>query len=163
MPCKCGKGGETDTCCGALLDGRRAAASAEELMRSRYVAYVRRDIDYLAATQDPSTAKDFDREAAADWARQARWLGLEIVDVEAGDAQDEEGMVEFIARYTVEQQGQQVVQAHHERSRFRQRGGHWFYLDGHAPRRQRAAKVGRNDPCPCGSKRKYKRCCGRDG
>ncbi|MFB3881471.1 MAG: preprotein translocase subunit SecA [Armatimonadota bacterium] len=26
---------------------------------------------------------------------------------------------------------------------------------------QRKAKVGRNDPCPCGSGRKYKKCCGR--
>jgi len=22
--------------------------------------------------------------------------------------------------------------------------------------------VGRNDPCPCGSGKKYKKCCGRD-
>lgn len=30
-----------------------------------------------------------------------------------------------------------------------------------APRRERvAAKVGRNDPCPCGSGKKHKRCCG---
>lgn len=28
---------------------------------------------------------------------------------------------------------------------------------------QRGEKVGRNDPCPCGSGRKYKRCCGRRG
>ena len=26
--------------------------------------------------------------------------------------------------------------------------------------RQRTPKVGRNDPCPCGSGKKYKRCCG---
>ena len=25
-----------------------------------------------------------------------------------------------------------------------------------------APKVGRNDPCPCGSGKKYKKCCGRD-
>ena len=29
-----------------------------------------------------------------------------------------------------------------------------------APAVARAAKVGRNDPCPCGSGRKYKKCCG---
>jgi uncharacterized protein YecA (UPF0149 family) len=28
-------------------------------------------------------------------------------------------------------------------------------------RPQTAAAVGRNDPCPCGSGQKYKRCCGR--
>ncbi len=34
-------------------------------------------------------------------------------------------------------------------------------LGVHAPERQRnAAKVGRNDPCPCGSGKKYKKCCG---
>jgi len=31
-----------------------------------------------------------------------------------------------------------------------------------APIRRDAAKVGRNDPCPCGSGKKYKNCCGRD-
>ncbi|HKL25871.1 MAG TPA: SEC-C metal-binding domain-containing protein [Desulfuromonadales bacterium] len=25
---------------------------------------------------------------------------------------------------------------------------------------RRAEKIGRNDPCPCGSGRKYKKCCG---
>ena len=27
--------------------------------------------------------------------------------------------------------------------------------------RHRASKTGRNDPCPCGSGRKFKKCCGR--
>jgi uncharacterized protein len=30
----------------------------------------------------------------------------------------------------------------------------------YAPQRHRQIKVGRNDPCPCGSGQKYKRCCG---
>ena len=30
-------------------------------------------------------------------------------------------------------------------------------------RKTAAQKVGRNDPCPCGSGKKYKKCCGRDG
>jgi uncharacterized protein len=32
-----------------------------------------------------------------------------------------------------------------------------------APVRRAAAKVGRNDPCPCGSGKKYKKCCGSGG
>jgi uncharacterized protein len=32
-----------------------------------------------------------------------------------------------------------------------------------APIRRDAAKVGRNDPCPCGSGKKYKKCCGVTG
>lgn len=30
------------------------------------------------------------------------------------------------------------------------------------PKQRAAAKVGRNDPCPCGSGKKYKNCCGRN-
>ena len=30
------------------------------------------------------------------------------------------------------------------------------------PARRSATKVGRNDPCPCGSGKKYKKCCGRN-
>ena len=29
------------------------------------------------------------------------------------------------------------------------------------PIHREAAKVGRNDPCPCGSGKKYKKCCGK--
>ena len=31
---------------------------------------------------------------------------------------------------------------------------------GPEPAKRKAAKVGRNDPCPCGSGKKYKKCCG---
>ncbi len=31
-----------------------------------------------------------------------------------------------------------------------------------APARREESKVGRNDPCPCGSGKKYKQCCGKD-
>ena len=30
------------------------------------------------------------------------------------------------------------------------------------PKVNKAKKVGRNDPCPCGSGKKYKNCCGRN-
>ncbi len=33
--------------------------------------------------------------------------------------------------------------------------------DKSAPKPERSRKVGRNDPCPCGSGLKYKKCCGR--
>ena len=31
-----------------------------------------------------------------------------------------------------------------------------------APAQRTVQKVGRNDPCPCGSGKKYKKCCGKD-
>ena len=33
-------------------------------------------------------------------------------------------------------------------------------LDAARPSTRQATKVGRNAPCPCGSGRKYKKCCG---
>jgi SEC-C motif-containing protein len=69
------------------------------------------------------------------------------------------GTVEFVARY---RQGGKVF-AHHEQASFRKADGRWLYVDGTInpkPAQRFAAKVGRNDPCPCGSGQKYKKCCG---
>ncbi len=130
-------------------------------MRSRYTAYAIQNIDYLAATHDPETIENMDREDTEKWAQEAEWEGLEIIETEAGGPEDDEGVVEFVARYS--SQGQSV--AHHERSTFRRIDGKWFYVDGEMvkpkPVRRETPKVGRNEPCPCGSGKKYKKCCGR--
>jgi SEC-C motif-containing protein len=155
--CPCGSGSLEAACCGPILDGV-LAPTALALMRSRYVAYVRRAVDYLIDTQDPASRAGVDREAIARWSRDTTWLGLEIVAIEGGGAQEEEGIVEFISRGAT--RGAPFAQ--HERSRFRQRDGRWYYLDGKVIRDpiQSAAAPGRNDPCPCGSGMKYKRCHG---
>jgi SEC-C motif-containing protein len=126
-------------------------------MRSRYSAHALGLIDYLMATWE---ARGVDREAIARWARESEWLGLEIVATERGGSGDSDGIVEFRARYRDKRSATHV---HHERSRFRRRDERWVYVDGETPAArpvQRAATVGRNDPCPCGSGKKYKRCCG---
>ncbi|HSV29430.1 MAG TPA: YchJ family metal-binding protein, partial [Candidatus Omnitrophota bacterium] len=76
-----------------------------------------------------------------------------------GGADDETGSVEYVARFKIRGQ----AHAHHELATFRKEDGRWLYVDGEvnpktAPRQ--VAKVGRNDPCPCGSGQKYKKCCG---
>lgn len=160
MLCHCGSTLPFDRCCGPILDGA-PAPTAEALMRSRYSAHVTGHIDYLLATHDASTRSGFDRRAVERWARESSWLGLEIVARERGGPADADGVVEFKARYRVDG-GQPLV--HHERSRFRRREGRWFYVDGDTikPPPARAGQApGRNDPCPCGSGHKYKRCCGR--
>jgi SEC-C motif-containing protein len=134
-------------------------------MRSRYTAYVRGEVDYLVATHDASTRGSVDVAAAAKWSRETQWQGLEIVDTEAGGERDDTGVVEFIARGVTAGRGF----AQRERSRFRRVDGAWFYVDDRglppggsvagAPARSSRA-VGRNEPCPCGSGVKYKRCHG---
>lgn len=129
-------------------------------MRSRYSAYAEGAVDYLGETLHPDYRGDWDRAATRRWSEGAEWLGLEIVDTEAGQPGDSEGWVEFIA--TFKEDGK--VKRHHERSRFIADQGRWYYADGEVPRpqtqRHQGPKVGRNDPCPCGSGKKYKKCCG---
>lgn len=158
--CPCGSAAPYAQCCGPYVTGAALPPTAEALMRSRYSAYVEQAIDYLGDTLHPQHRQDWDRDATARWAREARWLGLEIVATDAGGADDRDGMVEFIARF--EEHGK--PRAHHERSRFARVEGRWYYVDGETPRpptqRHVGPRVGRNDPCPCGSGKKFKKCCG---
>jgi len=157
LPCSCGSGLVEDACCGPIIAGADAP-TALALMRSRYTAYVRGAIDHVVASHAAETRAQVDRAAAAQWSRDTRWLGLEIVATSAGGPGDSEGVVEFIARGIT----RGAAFAQRERSRFRRSDGRWYYVDGVAAAEpvRRAAAPGRNDPCPCGSGKKYKRCHG---
>lgn len=154
-PCPCGSNKTFDACCGAALGGR-PAATAEALMRSRYSAFVVGDVDYLQKTSAGEAALKFDRAELALSMPGTEWLGLEITGTERGLEQDDAGTVTFRARFR--QNGRLEVLA--ERSEFRRIGGEWRYCRGEIAPEPVAAKVGRNDPCPCGSGRKFKKCHG---
>lgn len=159
--CPCGSGQEIQLCCGPVLDQARKANTAEQLMRARYTAYATGNIDFLYASAGPEVQEDFDPEASRRWAEGSEWLGMDVIATEKGGEQDDEGLVEFIARYSVN--GTEFE--HHERSLFRRIKGDWKFIDGELvkpePIVREAPKVGRNDPCPCGSGKKYKKCCGK--
>lgn len=158
--CPCESGKSFDECCGPLLAGERPAATAEALMRSRYTAYTRVAVPYLLATWHSST-----RPETIDVDRMPDWCGLEIVATEKGGELDSEGMVEFRATALA---GEKLIVLR-ERSRFVREEGAWLYVDGEfleeeepkePPALPKKKKVGRNDPCPCGSGKKFKKCCG---
>jgi SEC-C motif-containing protein len=161
MKCPCGTGAELEACCEPIIAGQRAAATAEALMRSRYSAYALERTEYLLESHDPQARADFDREATQKWAEQTEWLSLEILNTKAGGEHDDRGEVEFVARFR-DDRGREL--SHHERSTFVRRDGRWYFEDGELQRSppvtRSAPKVGRNDPCPCGSGKKYKKCCG---
>jgi len=157
-PCPCGSGQTFGACCGPILAGG-PAPSPEAGMRARYSAFVTANIDHLERSLAPEARHDFQRAETETWARTAEWQGLEIRGTTGGGAGDTEGTVEFTARFTINGK----PQAHHERSRFRKEGDGWFYVDGAMGQgtvTRTAPKVGRNDPCPCGSGKKYKKCHG---
>lgn len=120
-PCWCDSGRTVGRCCGPVLSRAATAVTAEALMRSRYSAYVIGDTDYLLATWHPAT-----RPAALELERARHWLGLTVKTVAAGDEQDTEGMVEFVARFKIDGRGHRL----HECSRFVREQGLWFYRDG---------------------------------
>jgi len=150
-PCPCDSGRPYAHCCGAFIAGAGAGAETPEaLMRSRYSAYVLGEQTYLLDTWHPST-----RPESIDTAAGPRWLRLEIRSTGGGPA-DDEGTVEFVAHYLEGEHHGRL----HELSRFRREEGRWYYLDGTLYPTD-SEKVGRNAACPCGSGRKFKRCCGR--
>jgi SEC-C motif-containing protein len=109
-------------CCGRFIEDGEAPATAMELMRSRYTAYVIGSTDYLRATWSDATCPQ-DLDASADSA--TRWLGLQIKRHTAIDSDHAE--VEFIARYKVGGRAHRL----HETSRFeRDNAGRWRYIDG---------------------------------
>lgn len=123
-------------------------------MRSRYAAFATAHVDYLVATHHPSKRTLDERASLTQSCQETLWLGLDVVEVQNGAADDTEGVVEFIARFSA---GIQLGMLH-ERSRFVKEDGRWLYLDGV----QNDGKPrGRNDPCWCGSDKKYKKCHGR--
>lgn len=172
--CPCGLPEDFKDCCEPFLKGEALPPTAEKLMRSRYSAFTVANIDYIKATLAPEARKDFNAVETRKWAEQAKWKKLQIISTKKGTAEDNKGTVEFSAFYEFNGEDIQL----HEISEFRKEAnGQWLYVDGDAhahPAGEDVAaahakpvtvvrtedKLGRNDPCKCGSGKKYKKCCG---
>ena len=158
--CPCGSGRPYNECCGPYITGKAKAPTAEALMRSRYSAYAEHEVDYIINTCKHKGENDIDYKSTRDWSERSTWLGLKIISTEKGGPVDTEGIVEFEAVY--EQDGLKDV--HHELAKFKKENGEWLYEEGRVTPRtvvRASPKVGRNEPCPCGSGKKYKLCHGR--
>ncbi|WP_137886727.1 YchJ family protein [Pseudomonas sp. 2FE] len=147
--CPCGSGNHLDECCGRYHTGI-PAPSAETLMRSRYSAYVLGLIDYLVATTLPAQQAELDTAAMRAWSAQSTWLGLEVESAEVHGGKPEHAFVTFTARWH-DSSGEHT---HREHSGFVQNSDRWYFIDSTV-----AFKAGRNDPCPCASGLKFKKCC----
>ena len=158
-PCKSGK--TFGECCGPIIAGTARAETAEALMRARYASYVTGDVGFLKSSATKEVQKEFDEATSKAWSEAARWHGLEILRTERGGPGDSDGVVEFRALYTANGE----FCNHHEVSKFVREQDGWKFSDGdlvkEKPELRERPKIGRNDLCPCGSGKKYKKCCGR--
>ena len=156
QPCPCGSGKTFAVCCEPILKQQRAASNAEELPRSRYTAHVAHDDAHLHRTYVKTASEPFEPDEEEGGRR--AWTRLVIHAHDKSTKPDME-FVDFTAYY---QEGDREL-ALHEKAEFQRIEGKWLYTravrQGPAPIKATQAKVGRNDPCPCGSGKKYKQCC----
>lgn len=155
--CPCCSGKQYAECCEPILKNQ-SATTALSLMRSRYTAYQTNQAEYLYKTTHPKTRGEYQINEIEECSKENTWTKLEIISVEHGNVNDQRGIVEFKAYYT-----DKLAKVHilHERSTFLKENNQWFYLDGisNPPKTNLMQKTLRNDPCPCGSGKKYKQCC----
>lgn len=144
MNCLCGDSREYDDCCGAIIENKRVANSPQELMRSRYSAYVKGDGRYLVFSAIKERQVIEDIELIEEFSNSVEWLKLDVLKME-------DNTVEFKAYYR-DKEGIKIL---HERSNFRKVDGIWKYADGELYN----SKIQRNENCPCQSGKKFKRCC----
>lgn len=158
--CPCGTGKTLAKCCLPYIQGKAKPATAEDLLRSRYTAFTRGDVDYILNTHHSRTRADIKPDEVESWAKNSEWLGFRLLGKEAGDAKDEQGTVMFHVQYRADGK----VNDHFEQSLFEKENGEWRFVDAHGlkpgPIVRTEPKVGRNDPCSCGSGKKYKKCHG---
>ncbi len=155
-----------DRCCMPIIRGKAKAPTAESLMRARYTAFALAEVDFIIDSHHPDTRGEVKRDEIEEWSKNSEWLGLEIAQTEMGTEKDNDGIVIFHARYKAPDPStgrpEPKVHDHWERSLFRKHDGAWKFLDAQGiqqgPIKRDEPKVGRNDVCPCGSGKKYKKC-----
>tara|TARA_Y100001934_G_scaffold60610_1_gene75109 strand:+ start:2157 stop:2693 length:537 start_codon:yes stop_codon:yes gene_type:complete len=167
--CPCGSNFPYTDCCGPLIRGTSFADTAEDLMRSRYTAFTENNWEYLVLTSHPQEKKEMARLESTLVDQGAKWKRLEITRTLKGGREDNEGQVDFVAHYVRAGTSEEL----RESSKFYKINGHWVYsrkdsilspvpvtsMEKPKTLIRDKAKVGRNDPCPCGSGKKYKKCC----
>ncbi len=153
--CPCCSNQPFSNCCQPIIAGE-IAPTAEALVRSRYAAFVVRDLDHVQHTHAPEISDDFNRAEAERLAEECEWLGLHIHSAKELHDQAE---VAFVVKFRRDQK----VISKGAISKFRKYDGHWLFVSSKpAPQIEHLGrqKVGRNEACHCNSGRKFKKCCG---
>ncbi len=152
--CPCGSSKLWDDCCEPIISLTKPATTAEALMRARFSAHVAGSQTFLQYSMLENAGKPVE---VLPEAGQSAWTRLAIHSHELGKTPDM-ATVDFTAWFV---EGEKE-RPHDEKGEFKKVGDTWFYSRalrlGPAPVKA-AVKTGRNDPCPCGSGKKYKHCC----
>ncbi len=158
--CPCGSGKQLHDCCMPIIEGTALARTPEELMRARFTAHCQRNYQYLVDSTHPDHREGVSVDEINHWAQYVDWKALEVHSATPGETENT-GAVSFTAHYEV----REIPQELKEDSTFERIDGKWFYVDGvvqgQEPYERETPRIGRNDQCPCGSGKKFKKCCGK--
>lgn len=147
--CPCQSGIDYQNCCKPLHIKDKYATTALQLMRSRYSAFVKGEINYIVETTVPNQQTLLNKQALTDWAHSVQWKGLHILDYQE-KLDKNKSSVTFKALFQT-QDGDQI---HDERSLFVNIQDRWYFAD------PTVELPSQKSPCICGSKKKFKHCCG---
>lgn len=145
MQCPCGSQKTYRDCCGIYHTGAQKPATPEALMRARYSAYTLAKIDFIVATMRGNAAQGFDVVDAERWAKQVNWLKLTVLGT--SQQNNTKNTVTFLVQYALNGKEKFLF----EKSLFEKMNDQWYYTEGLSP------SIGRNDACPCGCGKKYKK------
>ncbi|MCF6765044.1 hypothetical protein L3V82_04590 [Thiotrichales bacterium 19S3-7] len=124
--CPCNSQVEYDQCCKIAHDNHQRVETAEQLMRSRYSAYVLKLIEYIVETTHPQSRSKSLYLDVAQWIEKPNWQALEIISKRFGEKGDKLGFVEFKATYLLDGE----LRSMHENSKFKKYSNKWYYFDG---------------------------------
>lgn len=121
-------------------------------MRSRFSAYVTANYRYILDTYSPDNQKTLSIDVLRQSDSNSQWLKLIVHDHQTDT---DSATVEFSAFYRFEQS----FHVMHEISNFSLIDAKWYYINGEVLDDSGVVKLTRNEPCLCGSGKKYKQCC----
>lgn len=150
--CPCRSNETYKNCCQPFHQQQVKPKTCEQLMRSRYSAFCLQLGEYLFSTYHPDYRGELTVLALSE--KTLDWKNLDIIKTES---LIDTGFVEFKAWYL--DNGE--LNFHHEHSNFVKDHDQWLYCDGIYYPNEKSGKIRRNDTCPCGSEKKYKKCCGQ--
>ena len=159
--CPCGSELDLEKCCLPLIQGKVKAATAQDLLRARYTAFTRGDVDFILRITVGHVTKSIEKRLRI--GRKARdGLGSKLFNLKWAKRNNDTGTIVFGAHYRDRKDGKD--HEHWEKSFFEKENGQWRFADAQGiqmgPYKRAEPKIGRNDPCTCGSGKKYKKCCG---
>ena len=125
--CPCGRNKTYVDCCKKAHNNIESVKTAEDLMRSRYSAFVLANIDYLMLSWSSKTCNTSAKakKELKEWTTSVTWVKLNVINSNDGQEHHNTGTVEFKA-FFYENGHLECIQ---ENSFFERQNKHWVYVD----------------------------------